>query len=99
MALAAGERIEPIHTDNPVERGQHLSIWVDPRGNPVDPPTAAYRAVIDAAMIAVATLLGIPIVMSCLLAVTHWRADRARDAQWDREIRSLQGETGRSNQP
>lgn len=95
----AGERTGAIQTNNPVEAGQYLRIWVGPGGNPVHPPTPAYRAVIDAAIIAVAILLGVPAVMSCLLAATRWRTDRARDTQWDSEIRSLQSDTGRSNQP
>jgi hypothetical protein len=81
-----------------VKAGDPLQIWVNGDGNRVDQPTPIARADIDALTV---TLVGWSIVaLAAALVVATVRAhvNRMRDAQWEREIRSLvEDDGGRAN--
>jgi hypothetical protein len=96
--VAAGERTGSLELSTAAKVGDRTEIWVDEDGNLVDPPTPAWHAVGDAVAAAEATLLIVGIAMTSLLLGVRSRLDRARDAQWEREIRCLQEDGGRTNQ-
>jgi Flp pilus assembly protein TadB len=68
--------------------GDSIQIWVDNRGNHVNSP-APLRPALDAFTVAVSIVLLVVSLLALALALMRWRFRRARDAQWDREIRSL----------
>jgi hypothetical protein len=96
--VAAGERTGSLELSTAAKVGDHTEIWVDKDGNLVDPPTPTWRAVCDAVAATEATLLIVGIAMASLVACVRSRLDGARDAQWEREIRCLQEDGGRTNQ-
>jgi hypothetical protein len=95
---AGGERTGPLELSTSAKVGDRTEIWVDNAGNPVAQPTPTWQAVGDAVATAEATLLMVGIGMTSLVAGVRSRLDRARDAQWEREIRCLQEDQGRTNQ-
>lgn len=96
--VPAGKRTGQIRTDGPAQAGQPIKIGVNSNGDPVPVATSDDRALIDAAVIGASILLGVPTAMAALLGLTRRRVGRARDAQWERDIRYLLSDTGRSSQ-
>jgi hypothetical protein len=96
--VAAGERTGPLQLTREAKVGQHIEIWVDTGGDPVAPPTPTWHAVGDAYGTALAILLSVGVTMTSFVTGVRSRLDRACDAQWDREIRCLQDDGGRTNQ-
>ena len=96
--VAAGERTGPLQLTREAKVGEHIEIWVDKDGDPVAPPTPTWHAVGDAYGTALAILLFVGVTMTSFVTGVRSRLDRARDAQWDREIRCLQEDGGRTNQ-
>jgi hypothetical protein len=95
--VAAGERTGPLQLTTEAKVGERTAIWVDKDGNPVAPPTPIWHALGDAYGTALAILLFVGVAMTSLVAGIRSRLERARDAQWDREIRCLQEDGGRTN--
>jgi hypothetical protein len=86
------------HTDSfqwgtKVQPGDRIQIWVDNRGDYVDLPRPL-RPVLDACTVAISIVLLVISMLAVALALLRWRLERGRDAQWDREIRSLASEDG-----
>jgi hypothetical protein len=96
--VAAGERAGTFEHRAPVKLGDRIEMWVDKDGNPVRPPTPTWHAVGDAVGTAMAVLLILAVAMASLVTGVHSRLDRVRDAEWEREIRCLQEDGGRTNQ-
>ncbi len=96
--ITAGERTGPLQLAREAKAGEHIEIWVDQDGDPVAPPTPTWHAVGDAYGAALAILLCTGIAMTSFVTGVRSRLDRARAAQWDREIRCLQDDGGRTNQ-
>jgi hypothetical protein len=96
--VAAGERTGWLQLNTAAKSGERIGIWVDEDGNPVAPPTPTWHAVGDAVATAAATLLLVAVGLTSLVTSARSRLDRARDAQWEREIRCLQEDGGRTNQ-
>jgi hypothetical protein len=96
--VAAGERLGSLELTTAAEVGDRIGIWIDKDGNPVAPPTPTWQAVGDAVATAEATLLIVGVAMTSLVAGVRSRLDRARDTQWERDIRCLQEDGGRTNQ-
>jgi hypothetical protein len=94
---AAGERTGSFQHSTPVKAGERIEIWVDKDANLVGPPTPTWYAAIDAVGTAIVTLLVVGAVMTSLVAALRSLLDRARDAEWEREIRCLQEDGGRTN--
>ena len=92
------------HTDyfqwrNDVKPGDRIQIWVDDSGNHVNSP-APLRPVLDALTVAASIILLAVTLLTSMLGLMRWRLQRARDAQWDREIGSLADNGGgRANGP
>jgi len=81
-----------------VKTGGSLQIWVDDDGNRVDQPTPIARAAIDALSVAVVGWLVVALAVAEVMAAMHAYLKRMRDAQWEREIRSLvEDDDGRTN--
>ena len=96
--VAVGERSGPIEVTTAAKVGQGVRIWIDKAGNPADPPTPSGRAVADAFATVLSIMLTIGLGMTSLVTGTCSRLDRARDVEWEREIRCLQEDGGRTNQ-
>lgn len=96
--VTGGDREGPIGLTHDATVGQHVRIWVDVNGNPVDPPTPAWRAL----TLALGSVLAISLAMGLAIASSvngaRSRLDRIRDEQWEREIRCFQENGGRTNQ-
>jgi hypothetical protein len=95
--VAAGERTGSLELTTAAKVGDRTEIWVDKDGNPAARPTPTWQAVGDAVATAMATLLLVGVGMTSLVAGVRSRLDRSRDAQWEREIRCLQEDGGRTN--
>ncbi len=74
-------------------------IWVDDTGNRVPPPTPLSRAQYDAVSVAVSIIAGAVVMTTALVRATRWRLDRARNAQWDRELANIVDEDDHTNGP
>ena len=96
--VAAGGRTGPVQLITGANVGNRTEIWVDKDGNPVGRPTPTQQALVDAVATAEATLLIVGVAMTSLVVGVRSRLDRARDAQWEREISCLQEDGGRTNQ-
>lgn len=92
-AVSDGARTDSFPWGNDVKPGDHIQIWVDASGNHTNPPAPSHAA-LDAFAIAVSIVLLVGTVLISLLVLMHRRFQRARDAQWDREVRSLANEGG-----
>jgi hypothetical protein len=96
--VAAGERTGSLELTSAAKVGERIEIWVDKDGNPVAPPTPTWHAVGDAVATAEAILLLVVVGMTSLVTGVRSRLDRARDAQWERELRCLEEDGGRTSQ-
>lgn len=64
----------------------------------VSPPTSTAGAAPDGVCTGTALLLGVVAASAALVALTHLRLSRMRDAAWERELRSLANEDGGRNE-
>ena len=83
--------------DYAVNAGEPLQIWVDGDGRRVDRPTPVERAAADALSAAVVGWLIVVLAAAQVVYVVRAHVNRMRDAQWDREIRYLVDDDGRTN--
>ena len=97
-SVTAGERIGALELNSAGKVGDRIKIWVDKYGNPVRSPTPTGRAGSDAVATALAILLSVGLWLTFLVTSARSRLDQARDAQWEREIRCLQEDGGRTSQ-
>jgi len=95
---AAGERTGVALLATAAKVGDRVKIWVDQDGNPAAPPTPTWHAVADAVGVAEAVAILVVVGMTLLVSCVRSRLDRARDAQWECELRSLEDDGGRTNQ-
>ena len=91
------ERAGEFALDRDVKAGDHLDVWVDGNGNQIDAPTPPYRAAVDAVGAAVVTAWSVVVALAALVALAHTRLERRREAAWDRAIRLLVEDGGRTN--
>jgi hypothetical protein len=77
-----------------VKAGDPLQIWVDDDGNRVDQPTPIARAAMDALTAAVVGWSIVALAAAQVVATVRAHIHRMRDAQWEREIRSLVEDNG-----
>jgi hypothetical protein len=96
--VAAGERTGALELTTAAKVGERTEIWVDEHGNPVAPPTPTWHAVRDAGGTVLAISLSVGFWVTFLVTSIRSRLDRARDTQWERELRCLQEDGGRTNQ-
>ncbi|MCV7379188.1 hypothetical protein BST11_15490 [Mycobacterium alsense] len=94
-----GDRTGTLRLDQPVSPGENIELWVDNDGNPSPAPTPAWHAVADGAAAAGAVSLIVGAGLASAVAGARSRLDRARDALWEREIRCLADDGGRTNRP
>jgi hypothetical protein len=83
--------------DYAVKADDSLQIWVDGDGRRVDRPTPVERAAADALSAAVVGWLIVVLAAAQVVYVVRAHVNRMRDAQWDREIRYLVEDDGRTN--
>jgi uncharacterized membrane protein YqjE len=87
-----------LATQYAVKAGGSLQIWVDDDGNRVDQPTPIARAAVDALSVAVVGWLVVALAVAQVVAALRAHLKRMRDAQWEREMRSLvEDDGGRTN--
>ncbi len=87
-----------ISWDRPVKAGAALQIWVDADGNRVDQPRPVALAGADAVLFAAVAWWVVVLATAQTVVVVRAHTARVRDAQWDREIRSLvEDDGGRTN--
>ena len=96
-SVAAGERTGALRLTDPVKVGESIEIWVGKDGLPVFPPTPTWRAVSDAIGVAGVMSMIVCVGMASLVARVRSRLDRGRDARWERELRCLVDDGGRTN--
>lgn len=95
--VATGDRTGSVRLATAIKPGERIEIWVDKDGNPVDPPTPRWHALAGAVATALATLLIVGFGLAFLVAEVCSLLDGARDAQWERELRCMQEDGGRTN--
>jgi hypothetical protein len=83
--------------DYAVKAGEPLQIWVDADGNRVNRPTPVARAAADALSAAVVGWLIVVLTAAQVVCAVRAHMNRMRDAQWEREIRYLVDDDGRTN--
>jgi hypothetical protein len=83
--------------DYAVKAGEPLEIWVDADGNRVGRPTPVERAAADALSAAVVGWLIVVLAAAQVVCAVRAHANRMREAQWEREIRYLVDDDGRTN--
>jgi hypothetical protein len=92
------DHVDLITWDRPVKAGAPLQIWVDADGNRVDQPTPVALAGADAVLFAAVAWWVVVLATAQTVVVVRAHTARVRDAQWDREIRSLvEDDGGRTN--
>ena len=92
------DHADVIASQYAVKAGDSLRIWVDADGNLVDQPTPIARADRDAWLAALVVWLIVAVASAHVAALVRDHVKRMRDAQWEREIRSLvEGDGGRTN--
>ncbi|MCV7099032.1 Rv1733c family protein [Mycobacterium palustre] len=96
--VAAGLHTGPAELTAAVNVGDRVQIWVDGDGNQVEPPTPTWHAVCDASGAALAMLLCVGVGITSVLSGVLLRLDRARDADWEHQLRCLEEDGGRTNQ-
>ena len=96
--VAAGEHSGSLDLATTAKAGERIEIWLDKDGNPVAPPTPTWHAAGDAVGTTAAILLLVAIGMTAFVTGVCSRLDRARDAQWERELRCLLEDGGRTSQ-
>lgn len=82
--------------DNSAKAHEATKVWVVNNGNRAD-PTPTSRAAVDGITAGAAALLIVVTAAASLVAVTHSRLNRMRDAQWERELRCLVNDDGGRN--
>jgi hypothetical protein len=80
--------------DRPAKAGQHLTIWVDDRGEYAGPPAPRGRAAAEGASAGVVMWLTAAALGATLVILVRFRLDRRRHAAWDRSLRGLVGDDG-----
>jgi hypothetical protein len=95
---AGAEHTGPVRLTGPAKVGDRVQIWVNPDGNPVAAPTPTWHAVADAVATIEAALLISGFGIATLVTGVRSRLDRARGAEWEREIRCSEEDEGRTNQ-
>lgn len=93
----AGERTGTLELTTAAKPGNKVDIWVGRDGNAAFPPTPRWHAAFDAVVMAGVGLLIAAFALGTLVAAVYARLNRARDAAWEREIRSLVEDGGRTN--
>ncbi len=95
---AHGERTGPLQLTTQAKVGDRIEVWVDKDSNPVAPPTPTWHAVGDAYGATMAILLFVALAITSFVAGVRSRLDRELNAQWERELRCLEEDGGRTNQ-
>jgi hypothetical protein len=92
-----GGRTGTLYLTSPVNAGDSIKLWVDRDGKPTSPPNPAWHAVGDAVGAAGLVVLIAGLGAASLVVAVRSRLDRGRDAQWDRDLRCLVDDGGRTN--
>jgi hypothetical protein len=89
-----------VGSDDAVKAGDRLQIWVDADGNPVARPTPPELAGPEAVIAAVAAWFVMVLAAVPVLFLVRANARDKREAEWDKDIRSLvEDGGGRTNTP
>jgi len=91
------EHTGSVAPDHAVKTGDPLIIWVDRNGDDVDAPTPTSQAGVDAVGVAYAVWQTAAIAAVGLICWGRSHLDRRRDSAWERDIRCLIDDGGRTN--
>ena len=91
------EHTGTLNWDHAVKTGDPLTIWVDDLGDRVDAPAPTSRAGADAVVVAYTAWQSVALTVIGLVCWGRSRLDRRRDSAWERDIRCLTDDGGRSN--
>ena len=92
--VGSADHVASLATDRPASDGDHIGVWVDGQGNLANPPTPAWRATVDGAVIAAGVWLAATVSAVALFALLRRFIDRVRYTGWDRDIAKLVGDDG-----
>ena len=91
------EHADSLNWDHAVKTGDPLTIWVDRNGDRVDAPTPISQAGADAVGVAYVAWQSVALAAAGLICWGRSRLDRRRDSAWERDIRCLIDDGGRTN--
>jgi hypothetical protein len=91
------EYASTLNWDHAVKTGDPLTIWVDRNGNRVEAPARTSQAGADAVGVAYAVWQTVALAVTGFVCWVRRRLDRRRDSAWERDIRCLIDDGGRTN--
>jgi hypothetical protein len=91
------EHTGSLNWDHAVKTGDPLTIWVDRNGDRVDAPAPTSQAGADAVGVAYAVWQTVALAVAGFVCWVRRRLDRRRDSAWERDIRCLIDDGGRTN--
>ncbi|CAN5852651.1 membrane protein [soil metagenome] len=97
QARWAADRRVHVGTVTPpetVRAGDRFDIWVDENGNHVTAPTPPSQAASDAIGSSVLLWLTVTTTLAAAVYGLHWKLNRTRYSEWDRDLDSLAGNDG-----
>jgi hypothetical protein len=86
-----------LNWDHAVKTGDPLTIWVDRDGDRVDAPAPTSQAGRDAVAVAYTAWQAVALVVAGLVCLGRSHLDRRRGSAWERDIRCLIDDGGRTN--
>lgn len=95
--VGGADRTDWFLTDRAAKVGDQLRIWVNDAGERAPSPTPTSQAGIDAVGAGLGMWCAVALALTAVAAMIRSRLNRLRDAQWERELKSLAG-GGRANQ-
>ncbi len=93
-AAAGGTHVGTISVRDWVDAGDRFDIWTDADGTRAAPPPPASKATTEAVCLAVLMWMVAVGVVVATVDYLRRRLDRARYAEWDRDLDSLAGNDG-----
>lgn len=91
---ADGIHVGTVSVPDVVRAGDRFDIWIDANGNFAEAPTPPSRAAAEAVGWAALSWIAVAAVAAAGVHALRRRLDRARYADWDRDLNSLAGNDG-----
>jgi len=89
-----GIHVGTVSVPDVVRAGDRFDIWIDADGNNANSPTPPSRAATEAVGSAALSWIAVAAVAAAGVCVLRRMLDRARYADWDRDLNSLAGNDG-----
>jgi hypothetical protein len=91
------EHTSTLNWDHAIKTGDPLTIWVDRNGDRVEAPVRTSQAGADAVGVAYAVWQTVALAVAGFVCWVRRSLDRRRDSAWERDIRCLIDDGGRTN--